>query len=328
MDNIKYCSICNISEKDTSKFYYNSKFGENLCNKHYIQLRRYGEINDPTPNIKPKDYCEICGDKNDIRRFGKKGECQGKYLCTKHYRQALEKGEIVDATPSHRDRERVCEVCGNSEGEIIFCNKTQQMLCRKHYDHVWNFGKVLERTVFEKNTFNIKEDTHGKFAEIILRNKEHEEVAKTTIDFDDLNKVLERVWGYSSSWGYVTSGSQDNFIMLQNFILNQKGLIDHIDRNPLNNRKYNLIPSNKSLNALNCGLRKNNKSGVTGVSYEKKSDLWRVYINWQGNRIELGYKENINDAIKLRLLKECELLGDLAPQRHLFQQYNIIEKEI
>ena len=45
MKEIKYCSICGVSENDT-RFYYNSKFGENLCNKHYTQLNRSGKITD------------------------------------------------------------------------------------------------------------------------------------------------------------------------------------------------------------------------------------------------------------------------------------------
>jgi len=51
MKEIQYCSICGVSEKDT-RFYYNSKCGENLCNKHYTQLNRSGKITDPSkPDI-------------------------------------------------------------------------------------------------------------------------------------------------------------------------------------------------------------------------------------------------------------------------------------
>ena len=51
MKEIQYCSVCGVSEKDT-KFYYNSKVGNKLCNKHYTQLIRRGKITDPSrPNI-------------------------------------------------------------------------------------------------------------------------------------------------------------------------------------------------------------------------------------------------------------------------------------
>jgi len=49
---MEYCSICNISELDTSRFNKNSKYGNNLCNKHYLQLKNHGKIIDSSqPNI-------------------------------------------------------------------------------------------------------------------------------------------------------------------------------------------------------------------------------------------------------------------------------------
>jgi len=241
------CSICNVDEKNTAKFYYNSIYGSNLCNKHYIQIRRYGKIIDDTPNIK-LDSCEICGYKNGLTRCGLEGEYKGKTLCLKHYSQIVRIGNIVDSTPSIRDRERVCEVCKeHNSNDIIFCPTTNQMLCRRHYDHVFKYGKILERTVFDKNTYELKLDNYGEYAEIILRNKFYEEVTRTMIDIEDLEKVLQIVWGYST-WGYATNakGNNKKFIMLQNYIMDKEGMIDHIDRNPLNNRKYNLKLSNKS----------------------------------------------------------------------------------
>jgi hypothetical protein len=89
-------------------------------------------------------------------------------------------------------------------------------------------------------------------------------------------------------------------------------------------RRNGFITDNKSLNSLNCDIRGNNSSGVTGISYVKKINSWRAYINWEGKRIELGYRKNIDNAIKLRLLKEYELLGELSPQKHLFEKYSII----
>lgn len=51
-------------------------------------------------------------------------------------------------------------------------------------------------------------------------------------------------------------------------------LVDHIDRNRLNNRWANLRDANKSVNAINSGLHKNNTSGHTGVYWTKGK--WRV----------------------------------------------------
>jgi len=51
MKEMQSCSICGVSELDT-RFYYNSKCGKNLCNKHYTQLIRRGKITDSSkPDI-------------------------------------------------------------------------------------------------------------------------------------------------------------------------------------------------------------------------------------------------------------------------------------
>lgn len=49
----------------------------------------------------------------------------------------------------------------------------------------------------------------------------------------------------------------------------------------------------------------------------------RVYINYKKKRIELGRRENKEEAIKLRLLAELKYYGKNAPQHHLFKQYGI-----
>lgn len=43
-----------------------------------------------------------------------------------------------------------------------------------------------------------------------------------------------------------------------------------------------------------------NTSGVQGVSWEKRLNKWHVYIGYKNNRANLGYYEDLNDAIKIR----------------------------
>lgn len=63
-------------------------------------------------------------------------------------------------------------------------------------------------------------------------------------------------------------------------------IIDHIDRNPANNRVENLRASNHVLNAQNTKLSARNKSGYTGVCRDKKR--WRAEIRADGRNIRLG----------------------------------------
>lgn len=126
------------------------------------------------------------------------------------------------------DKELRCSICGCSENET---------------SKFYKYGKILERTIFDRNRYEIIKNEKDEYAEIILENRKFEEVARVIIDIEDLERVLKYKWRYESEWGYVSTGNSigKNYIMLQNFILNIKGeLIDHIDRNTLNNRKNNL----------------------------------------------------------------------------------------
>lgn len=83
--------------------------------------------------------------------------------------------------------------------------------------------------------------------------------------------------------------------------------IDHIDRNPLNNAIANLRLCTHAENHQNTGLRSDNSSGVTGVSYVKNSGKWLAYINRDGRRVRLGLFENFDDAVAARLKAKAEI---------------------
>ena len=96
--------------------------------------------------------------------------------------------------------------------------------------------------------------------------------------------------------------------LLHRYILKpQQGeIIDHIDRNPLNNTRQNLRIATFQLNSLNRNMQKNNTSGVVGVSYAKDRNKWTSQIKVNNKTISLGHFLKKEDAIKVR--KEAELL--------------------
>ncbi len=47
-------------------------------------------------------------------------------------------------------------------------------------------------------------------------------------------------------------------------------------------------------------LSKANTSGVTGVTYDKRSGRWRAQIGFKGQKIKLGYFYRFEDAVKAR----------------------------
>jgi len=52
--------------------------------------------------------------------------------------------------------------------------------------------------------------------------------------------------------------------------------VDHFDKNPLNNRRYNLRVATKTTQCLNQKMHYDNTSGVKGVSFRAGRGAWQV----------------------------------------------------
>ena len=98
---------------------------------------------------------------------------------------------------------------------------------------------------------------------------------------------------------------------------------DHIDRNPLNNRRSNLRKCTQQENHYNHSLRIDNTSGVTGVYWDALRGKWVSHIGINGKTKFLGRFDTKDEAIKVRLQAELKYFKDFAPQKHLYKQYNI-----
>tara|TARA_R110000868_G_C10654098_1_gene745239 strand:+ start:245 stop:751 length:507 start_codon:yes stop_codon:yes gene_type:complete len=75
--------------------------------------------------------------------------------------------------------------------------------------------------------------------------------------------------------------------------------IDHIDRNPKNNKIANLRQATRAQNAQNIDYKRQTHSGITGVVWD---NCWKAVIGVNGKVIVLGKFLNIKDAIKARIL--------------------------
>jgi hypothetical protein len=73
-------------------------------------------------------------------------------------------------------------------------------------------------------------------------------------------------------------------------------LIDHINRNKLDNRICNLRLATKSQNAQNAKTPSTNKSGYKGVSWCNKEKKWRSCIKINQKFISLGYFSEVEKA--------------------------------
>lgn len=81
--------------------------------------------------------------------------------------------------------------------------------------------------------------------------------------------------------------------------------IDHIWHDKLDNRIENLRLVTPIENSRNKSKNKNNISGVTGVSWNKRDNKWNVYIGVNGKNKYLGSFSDFNQAVDIR--KQAEL---------------------
>jgi hypothetical protein len=65
-------------------------------------------------------------------------------------------------------------------------------------------------------------------------------------------------------------------------------LIDHADGDFRNNRIENLRPATKAENAYNSKIPATNRSGIKGVSREKRYGNWRVTVKIDGKQKHIG----------------------------------------
>ncbi len=78
------------------------------------------------------------------------------------------------------------------------------------------------------------------------------------------------------------------------------GEIDHINGDPSDNRIWNLRDVSSSVNMRNMGLNKRNKSGRTGVTWERTTGKWYASISINGKCTSLGRYVDFSDAVAAR----------------------------
>lgn len=111
------------------------------------------------------------------------------------------------------------------------------------------------------------------------------------------------VAGYINTVGYVVIGFKKKYYYahrlawLYVYGYFPENHIDHIDRNPQNNKISNLREVSQSCNTQNSKIRKNNISGVKGVSFYKRDAVWVAFITINKKYNYLGrFKTKIEAA--------------------------------
>lgn len=138
-------------------------------------------------------------------------------------------------------------------------------------------------------------------------------------DFEWLNQWK---WCYVSS-GYAMrreylGGGRGNekarYILMHRIIADAANdeEVDHINRNKLDNQRDNLRLCDSSQNKFNTSVRRDNKSGVRGVSWYKAYQKWTASIKSRGTTKFLGYFDSLEEAVEARKQAERQLFGEFA----------------
>ena len=139
-------------------------------------------------------------------------------------------------------------------------------------------------------------------AEVPLRGKNA--VGKQClVDIADVDLVLTQKWHVCH--GYARTRSGNGHLLLHHLIIERMGLelppgyvVDHRDRNRLNNTRRNLHVVTPQENAHNLSMKKNNKSGYTGVSWAANVGKWYACIRRNYRRYDLGRYDTLEDAVR------------------------------
>ena len=170
----------------------------------------------------------------------------------------------------------------------------KQLITEKEFNKYLQTYKCLYKFTSHLNE-NYYLDHNQNTTYLIIKNLNNNLIYKVLIDKNITNIIKEYFWRvnelnesnrHPKHMRYVETSSGLNRISLHRFIieseisegdsfLDKKDLVvDHIDKNPLNNKRSNLRLVNYVINNRNQITRANNNSGVTGVRFNPQKNAW------------------------------------------------------
>lgn len=138
------------------------------------------------------------------------------------------------------------------------------------------------------------------------------------IDKDDFEKLSEYRW-WVNRHGYAYTSMKVGYrqyknIQMHRFILNesnQQVIIDHRNRDKLDNQKGNLNKTDRSFNAMNATQNNSRKlSKYRGVTYHKTQRKWYTQLKFRGHSYNLGSYSKEEDAAKAWNFWVLRICGD------------------
>lgn len=190
-------------------------------------------------------------------------------------------------------------------------NRVVVSSCHLRSGHTQSCGCYCKDRIRESKK---KENEYHVIGDItIIKTNNGEEII---IDTSCLEKAKEHCWVVGSH-GYACARDDKTgkVITMHRYLMGLEQyspLVDHVNRNRLDNRQCNLRLCNSEQNAMNKSILKTNTSGITGVNREKNG--WRARIGANHKTYELGVFEKFEDAVKARKDAEELMYGEFSPK--------------
>ena len=189
--------------------------------------------------------------------------------------------------------------CGNEcqiRKDCVKKGKIKSCGCLKKIKHKLDNGryrKLVSNTIEEKENY------------IIIKIESKGQTYDCLIDKEDYPKVKDFRWSLKGKNSfYIESNSYGKKILLHRIVLNarEKQYIDHINHNPLDNRKCNLRICTNQQNSFN----KKSK----GYYWNKNSKKWQAQISIDKTWINLGKYNTEFEAKEARRKAEEKYFGE------------------
>lgn len=274
----------------------NKIVSKGLCTKHYNQQRK----NSITTN------CSVINCSNPATSKG---------FCNTHYQQQRK----ISLTAT-------CSVIGCINAAI------SKGLCVKHNQQMRKYGKIKERTNRDRNETN----TTNNITTMSIYNRKGETITETFFDSIFEKQIILHKWcmsGKENNKYVVTFDQNHNMIYLHHLIIKLSGqevpvgkMIDHKDRNSLNNLLSNLRFCTQQQNTQNQSKGYSGCSSESkGVNWDEKARKWKAQISVNGDYIFLGLFDTEEEASKAYNEAAVKYFGEFAAP-NIIKTFPIIEE--
>jgi hypothetical protein len=132
------------------------------------------------------------------------------------------------------------------------------------------------------------------------------------VDAADYEWLSQWAWGLHN--GYAGRYQKGKLVFMHREIMQPpKGkIVDHENRNKLDNTRTNLRVCTQQENMRNTGKRNGTSSRFRGVSYSRRYGKWRARIWFEGKCTDLGLFTDEVEAARAYDRKAVELFGEFA----------------